>query len=438
MTGLVDGSTIILKRAESSIGFVWLTGRLDQRLLGFVPIANDAEACFWKVHQVDAEVYQFEKLSASERSQQFWLDAQFDTATTRLAPNKGDSTSGTHWRVKQGTDGSFTFEAIGSRNTTRKFWLSTSNSSAELDPIPAVILASQPMSWRVLRVPEPGVPLRSGEVELRTVKGEARLLTSDITNLAPLSVTSALTQLRVGPETGVTLFSEGNFQGTSQPVLSTIADLKSTRLNAVPRSLKIWSTTGKPYTGKWAIKAPNGQYLSQAQRGVITTLPNPGTTEIFAIQPLAPATNNQQPVKIVGNREAFTSDLAASQGQTLTLVEEDLPNRRQFSLKVGSDRWISFQSIKLSNNLVVSFRALNGQLVYVEGEKLFVNPSADSVVFFQMIRLDGNKVAFKHPNGQYFCAEGGGGKEVVANRTTIGPWETFELVQLIDNKISVF
>ncbi|BAS59713.1 hypothetical protein NIES2135_07550 [Leptolyngbya boryana NIES-2135] len=437
MTGLVDGSTIVLKRTESNIGFVWLNGRLDKRLLGFVPTTSDSKTCYWKVHQVDVEVYQFENLGASGNGQEFWLDAQFDTATIRLASTQGTSTSGTHWRVRQGTDGSFTFEAIGSSNTSRKFWLSVSNSSAELEPMPSIMLASQPMSWRVLRVPEPGIPLRSGEVELRTARGEVRLLTSDIASLAPLSVTSAFTQLRVGPETGVTLFSEGNFQGTSQPVLGAIADLKSTRLTSVPRSLKVWSTTGKPYTGKWAIKAPNGQYLSQAQSGVITTLPNPGTTELFAIQPLAPAANDQQQVKIMGEREAFASDLAASQGQPLTLVEEDLPNRRKFSLKVGSNRWISFQSIKLSGNLVISLRALNGQSVYVEGEKLFVNPAAESVVFFQMIRLDGNKVAFKHPNGQYFCAEGGGGKEVVANRSQIGPWETFELVQLIDNQVAI-
>ena len=30
-------------------------------------------------------------------------------------------------------------------------------------------------------------------------------------------------------------------------------------------------------------------------------------------------------------------------------------------------------------------------------------------------------------NGQYVCAEGGGGREVVANRSARGAWETFEL-----------
>lgn len=34
-------------------------------------------------------------------------------------------------------------------------------------------------------------------------------------------------------------------------------------------------------------------------------------------------------------------------------------------------------------------------------------------------------VAFRTSNGHYLCFEGGGGREVVANRTALGPWETF-------------
>jgi hypothetical protein len=35
------------------------------------------------------------------------------------------------------------------------------------------------------------------------------------------------------------------------------------------------------------------------------------------------------------------------------------------------------------------------------------------------------QVAFRTSNGHYLCAEGGGGREVVANRIAVGPWETF-------------
>ncbi len=39
-------------------------------------------------------------------------------------------------------------------------------------------------------------------------------------------------------------------------------------------------------------------------------------------------------------------------------------------------------------------------------------------------------VGFQAANGQYVCAEGGGGRELVANRNQIGPWETFEWRQI--------
>ncbi|MEO7859952.1 MAG: hypothetical protein ABIU05_05830 [Nitrospirales bacterium] len=40
---------------------------------------------------------------------------------------------------------------------------------------------------------------------------------------------------------------------------------------------------------------------------------------------------------------------------------------------------------------------------------------------------NGAQVGLQASNGQYVCAEGGGGREVVANRGEIGPWETFSL-----------
>ncbi len=40
---------------------------------------------------------------------------------------------------------------------------------------------------------------------------------------------------------------------------------------------------------------------------------------------------------------------------------------------------------------------------------------------------NGLKVALQASNGQYVCAERGGGYELVANRDAIGPWETFTL-----------
>jgi hypothetical protein len=48
----------------------------------------------------------------------------------------------------------------------------------------------------------------------------------------------------------------------------------------------------------------------------------------------------------------------------------------------------------------------------------------------RLIDLGGGNIGLQADNGQYLCAEGGGGREVVANRNAIGPWETFALIQL--------
>lgn len=39
--------------------------------------------------------------------------------------------------------------------------------------------------------------------------------------------------------------------------------------------------------------------------------------------------------------------------------------------------------------------------------------------------LTGRSISFQAGNGQYVCAEGGGGREIVANRNGPGPWEIF-------------
>jgi len=56
---------------------------------------------------------------------------------------------------------------------------------------------------------------------------------------------------------------------------------------------------------------------------------------------------------------------------------------------------------------------------------------------FGLIALGNDWVALQASNGMYLCAEGGGGREVVANRTTIGEWERFKLINPEGRKISL-
>jgi hypothetical protein len=49
---------------------------------------------------------------------------------------------------------------------------------------------------------------------------------------------------------------------------------------------------------------------------------------------------------------------------------------------------------------------------------------------FRLLALDGNSVALRTSNGQHVCAEGGGGRELVANRSVVGEWERFRIIDL--------
>jgi hypothetical protein len=81
-----------------------------------------------------------------------------------------------------------------------------------------------------------------------------------------------------------------------------------------------------------------------------------------------------------------------------------------------------------------ALRAANGQYVCAEGgggREVVAN--RDQILgweTFSLIDLGNSRVALRAANGQYVCAEGGGGREVVANRDQILGWETFELVSV--------
>jgi len=75
----------------------------------------------------------------------------------------------------------------------------------------------------------------------------------------------------------------------------------------------------------------------------------------------------------------------------------------------------------------------NGKLVCAEdggGKALIANRTVVGPwETFQMITVGTGKIALKSlTNGKYVCAENAGAQPLIANRTQIGPWETFEKV----------
>ena len=91
----------------------------------------------------------------------------------------------------------------------------------------------------------------------------------------------------------------------------------------------------------------------------------------------------------------------------------------------------------------VALRAINGKYVSAEegaGRKLQATKATigDEERFTVEILDnledsylgDRSRFALRANNGKFVCAEGGGGRELIANRDQIGPWETFVLKRL--------
>jgi hypothetical protein len=115
----------------------------------------------------------------------------------------------------------------------------------------------------------------------------------------------------------------------------------------------------------------------------------------------------------------------------------DFPNANQAYFKGSVDTFIAaLRPFKL-----IALRACNGQYVCAEGGgggEVVANRNAiGDWETFGLIDLRNNNVALQAANGQYVCAEGGGGGEVVANRDAIGDWETFRLIDLGNNNVAL-
>jgi hypothetical protein len=120
-------------------------------------------------------------------------------------------------------------------------------------------------------------PLREGEIELVATDKTAVILKQDVEDLSHFS--TSFKELRVGKNTGVTLYQQKNFEGTAQRCYADLPDIQLSLLESFPGAIRIWSAVGEPFTGKWVIKAPNGQFLSLSQ-SVLSTAPQRSFREL--------------------------------------------------------------------------------------------------------------------------------------------------------------
>lgn len=111
---------------------------------------------------------------------------------------------------------------------------------------------------QALLAPIGGV-LKDGEVELTSADGARGIFTEDESNF--LQYSSRFEKLRLGPNTGATLYKGELFSGVSQKLYSNITNIKSSKIRAFPKSLHVWRSAGEPFQGEWVIRAANGKFL---------------------------------------------------------------------------------------------------------------------------------------------------------------------------------
>nr|WP_321399117.1 LamG-like jellyroll fold domain-containing protein [uncultured Desulfobacter sp.] len=176
--------------------------------------------------------------------------------------------------------------------------------------------------------------LNTGEIELVAMDDAAVILTQDIDDLSSLS--SRFQKLRLGKDTGVTLFQKADYQGVFQKLYADIPDTRFTRLNAFPQSIHIWPTIGDLFTGKWIIAASGGRYLSRDQFS-LTTASHHLSNElfrfhynvIFDMPQIIPATDQD------------ISSLKIDNEPAVLLVDDSESRKDAFSIVNHSkDRWV--------------------------------------------------------------------------------------------------
>ncbi|MEM1280407.1 MAG: LamG-like jellyroll fold domain-containing protein, partial [Cyanobacteria bacterium P01_H01_bin.152] len=185
-------------------------------------------------------------------------------------------------------------------------------------------------------VPPVNPPLRQGEIELVASDNAAVILNQNVGDLSRFS--SSFKQLRVGDNTGVTLYQQSDFGGTAQKCYADLPDMRLSRLKSFPKSIRIWSTVGEPFTGKWIIKAPNGQFLHLGKAHLMTT-PQQSSNGLFKFHynlqqarlQLLPGTDQES--------DRFT--LSAVEAPASLFVDDSDRLPGEFSLiNKGADEWL--------------------------------------------------------------------------------------------------
>ena len=127
-------------------------------------------------------------------------------------------------------------------------------------------------------------------------------------------------------------------------------------------------------------------------------------------------------------------------------VTKKSQNKRSYSDDTNKSVNLNISTIRppqkiINTNIKVAFKAYNGKFVCADkglnGEIIANRSSIGSWETFEFILLGGNKVALKSSYGKYVSADLGMGGKLFANRDRIGSWEKFEIINLGGGKIAL-
>jgi hypothetical protein len=253
-------------------------------------------------------------------------------------------------------------------------------------------------------VPPNERPLREGEIEL-VADDAAALVVSE--NLVDLSLYSnGFQRLRLGANTGATLFSKRDYLGVAQKLYSDIPNIRLSKLKAFPQSIKTWSSIGDPFTGGWTVLLPDGRFLGDGRDRLGIAIKRFASTyfkfhynlELNRIQLVGALERSYGPLRLEAGGESFALfvDLTAgstnefaiqnSLGQWLALASGERPAPPFRWTDAESDRLLLRRGTKFANHEGEVGELLTGEVAVYEhvmyaGRTWVLSANSESGVF---------------------------------------------------------
>jgi hypothetical protein len=105
--------------------------------------------------------------------------------------------------------------------------------------------------------------------------------------------------------------------------------------------------------------------------------------------------------------------------------------------------WVAgnFLQMQAISHSKIALKAYNGKYVCADGNRndnlVADRTKIDAWETFEVISLSGSRIALRAYNGKYVCADGNKNYNVIANRVKIDAWETFDLIILGGGNIAL-